>query len=67
MNQNPVVCHFNSKPLELETIREIYLNCYNINTVASLLNCTRQHIHNEISRQLGHQSIKRFIYEGCVK
>ena len=44
-----------SKELDLGDVIELYVNLGSIEKVAEALECTRQHIHNEISRQMGYE------------
>ena len=44
-----------SKELDLAEVLELYIDLGSIEKVATQLGCTRQHIHNEISRQMGYE------------
>jgi biotin operon repressor len=54
-----------SKELDLSEVLELYIEHGSIEKVASQLGCTRQHIDNEIKKQLGYESggIKRLVAE----
>jgi biotin operon repressor len=58
-----------SKELDLSEVLELYIDLGSIEKVASQLGCTRQHIDNEIKRQLSYESggIKRLVAEFYTK
>ncbi len=59
-----------SKEIDLSTVIELYVESGSLDKVASELNCTRQHIHNEISRQMGYEEtggIKKLVAEFYTK
>ena len=54
-----------SKELDLSEVLDLYIDLGSIEKVATQLGCTRQHIDNEIKKQLGYESggIKRLVAE----
>jgi len=59
----------NTKELYLLDVAELYVELGNLEEVAEKLSCTRQHIDNEIKRQLGYEQggIKKLILEFYTK
>lgn len=47
--------------LDLDDVINSYMKCGSLSVVATLLGCTRQHIHNEITRQTKVSGIKQLM------